>query len=103
MHSYPDRRGRRKASLVRWGSNQARNFNLAGLSVLAIVGLSALLVAVAAVWFGYTFDHSKTKILDDLRRILIAGLPFCGGSFGLWRLARRFQAGMIAHLARQLA
>jgi hypothetical protein len=71
---------------------RASRFGVAALFVLAMVGLAGLFVAVAAVWFGYGVAHSKKDLWSDLKVVLLTGVPYYLGSYGLWRLAGRFRS-----------
>lgn len=79
---------------------RASRIKLAAISVLAFVCLVALLVVVAAVWFGYAVAHSKKDIWSDLALVLFTGLPFYAVSYSLWRMARRFQSALQVRIAQ---
>lgn len=86
-----------------WSAYQAiraSRIKLAAISVLAFVCLVALLVVVAAVWFGYAVAHSKKDIWSDLALVLFTGLPFYAVSYSLWRMARRFQSALQVRIAQ---
>jgi hypothetical protein len=80
-----------------WSAYQAfraSRIKLAVLSVLAFVGLVALSVAVAVVWFGYAVAHSKKDIWSDLQVMLLTGLSFYVVCYALWRMAKHFQSAL---------
>jgi hypothetical protein len=88
-----------------WCANQslrARRITFVALSALGTACLVGLLVAVAAVWFGYGVAHSKKDLWSDLAVALLTGLPFYGASYALWRMAKYFQSVLSGRAGRAL-
>lgn len=82
-------------------SLRAARIGIAATSVLAVVGLAALFVAVALVWFGYGVAHSQKDIRSDLTIMLVTALPFYAACFAFWRLAGYLQAVLRRRGAQQ--
>jgi len=75
-------------SRVLFFSVRSRHYAISLASLLAILFTVAVSGAVVLVWFGYAVAHSKKSFGDDLRLVLLTGLPFHGAMYGLWRAAR---------------
>lgn len=71
---------------------RASRIGHAARSVLASVGLVALSVTVATVWFGYGLAHSAKDGWSDLQVALLTGIPFYVACYALWRMAGRLRA-----------
>jgi hypothetical protein len=82
--------GRQLWSIFR--SLRTGHFKFAALSTLGIAGVFAIFAAALVLWFGYGVGHSKKSVWTDLLLIAVTGIPIYAAAYGLWRLARLFDA-----------
>ena len=82
--------GRQLWSIVR--SLRTKHYKFAVISTLAIVGILCIFAAALVLWFGYGVAHSKKDVGTDLLMLAVTGIPIYAAAYGLWRLARYFDA-----------
>lgn len=82
--------GRQLLSAYR--SIQERRMKHMFYSILAIAGMLLLFAGLAVMWFGYGVSHGSKDIWSDLLLMAISVFSIYGAGYGLWRLARYFDA-----------
>ena len=76
-------------------------YKLAAAAAFGVLLLGGLLFILGFYWFEYEFAQTSKEIWTDLRMDLLAGLPFYGASFALWRFGGLLQAVVKANSANR--
>ena len=78
----------------------ARQYRIAALAGIGIGCLVALFLAGLFMWFILAVSHMQKDVNDTYAVMACTGIPFFLASFGLWRLAARFQRAVAQQSVR---
>jgi len=67
-------------------------YKLATVAAFGVLLLGGMLFILGFYWFEYEVAQTSKEIWTDLRMDLLAGIPFYGASFALWRCGGLLQA-----------